>query len=89
MLIFGVYAHVTQELGGRNRDDTIGAWYVLLVSFIMSPSVAALSHRRPASAGTSGDLSCCGAPINGTLYVNDIIAWAFSCIISVRCLWLS
>lgn len=58
-----------------------------LVSFIVSPSVAALARRRPASAGTSGDL-CCGAPINGTLYVNDI-AWTFSCIVSVRCLWLS
>jgi hypothetical protein len=43
----------------RNHDDTIGAWYVLLDSFIVSPSVAALAHRRPASAGTSGD--CCAA----------------------------
>jgi len=45
--------------------------YTDCVIFILSPGAAALSHRKPASAGTSCDI--CGArdTVNGTSYVAD------------------
>ena len=46
---------------------------VCILALLSCPSVVALAHRKCASARISGQLSCCGAPINGTLYINGII----------------
>ena len=46
--------------------------YAQRVPFIASPSAAALSHRKPASAGTSGDSSGARDAVKGTSCVTDM-----------------
>jgi hypothetical protein len=70
----------------RNNDDTIGAWYVLLVSFIVSPSVAVQRIEGLLPPGHLVTVVVLRGPNKWELYFNDVVAWTFSCIISVRCL---
>jgi hypothetical protein len=89
MLIFGVYALVTQKLGAEimTTQSEHGMCFLSLLSCLRAWPLQHIEGLHP--PGHLVTVVVLRGPNKWEIYFNDIVAWTFSCIISVRCLWLS